>query len=199
MLRISAKTGMGSARPEAISTSAMPPRRDVPGWAECAFTTTAPPATEKASGKLLAPNTATGPTPTMRSRRSGRGSGSPLPPESRRASRARLAIKIERGPGEGAGPLHLGPASALEGGLNLVARCRIDGPERGLAPADRGTTDQHLPGDGHDLSPLNQPSVKELSAPRRAARSESPDHLAHRSTSGSSLRAISRRPARVAG
>src|SRR5262245_47517182 len=44
---------------------------DSPGWLGCAFTTTgqpaasalavSPPATENASGKLLAPNTATGP------------------------------------------------------------------------------------------------------------------------------------------
>ena len=34
-----------------------------------------PPATEKASGKLLAPKTATGPSGTMAMRRSGRGSG----------------------------------------------------------------------------------------------------------------------------
>ena len=62
-----------------------PTSSDVPGWAECAFTTTgqpaasadavSPPATENASGKLLAPNTATGPSAICRSRRSERGSG----------------------------------------------------------------------------------------------------------------------------
>ncbi len=51
----------------------------------CAFTTTeqpaasaeavSPPAVEKASGKLLAPKTATGPTPILIWRKSGRGKG----------------------------------------------------------------------------------------------------------------------------
>jgi hypothetical protein len=143
-----------------------------------------------------------GRSPSRRARSApprGRGSGSPLPPESRRASRGPSRDRDRTRPRQGRSPLHLGPASAPEGGLDLIARCRIDGPERGLATADRSTTDQHLPGDGHDLSPLDQPSMNELSAPRCAARSDSPDHLAHRSTSGSSLRAISRRPARVAG
>src|ERR1700691_1878091 len=58
---------------------------DVPGWASCALTTTgqpaasaeavSPPATEKASGKLLAANTATGPTGTRRCRTPGRRAG----------------------------------------------------------------------------------------------------------------------------
>jgi hypothetical protein len=57
----------------------------VPGWALCALTMTgqpaasaeavSPPATEKASGKLLAPNTATGPSGIWRWRKSARGSG----------------------------------------------------------------------------------------------------------------------------
>ena len=55
--------------------SARPTSSDVPGWAGCALTTTgqpaaraeavSPPATENASGKLLAPNTATGPSAIM--------------------------------------------------------------------------------------------------------------------------------------
>ena len=57
----------------------------MPGCASCALTTTgqpaasadavSPPATENASGKLLAPNTATGPSGTARWRMSGRGNG----------------------------------------------------------------------------------------------------------------------------
>jgi hypothetical protein len=57
----------------------------VPGCAECPFTTTgqpaasaeavSPPATEKASGKFEAPNTATGPMGRCTMRRSGRGRG----------------------------------------------------------------------------------------------------------------------------
>lgn len=56
---------------------------EVRGWEPCAFTTTghpaasadavSPPGTENASGKLLAPNTATGPSGTSIRRRSGRG------------------------------------------------------------------------------------------------------------------------------
>ena len=56
---------------------------DVAGWDPCALTMTgqpaasaeavSPPGTEKASGKLLAPNTATGPIGTSIRRRSGRG------------------------------------------------------------------------------------------------------------------------------
>ncbi len=57
----------------------------VPGCARCAFTTTgqptasaeavSPPAVEKASGKLLEPNTTTGPSGNSMRRRSGRGAG----------------------------------------------------------------------------------------------------------------------------
>ncbi len=57
--------------------------REVPGWAEWAFTTTAhpaasaeavsPPATEKANGKFEAENTATVPSGRSTRRRSGRG------------------------------------------------------------------------------------------------------------------------------
>ena len=57
----------------------------VPGWALWALTitgqpaasaeATSPPAAENASGKLLGPNTATGPTPMWRWRTSGAGSG----------------------------------------------------------------------------------------------------------------------------
>ena len=64
----------------AVATSS-----DVPGWARCALTTTgfpvhralavSPPATEKASGKLLEPNTTTGPTGRLARLRSGRGRG----------------------------------------------------------------------------------------------------------------------------
>ena len=69
-----------SCRPHAATAACMarPTSSDVPGWAECPFTTTgqpaasaeavSPPATEKASGKLLAPNTTTGPSGTWRSR-----------------------------------------------------------------------------------------------------------------------------------
>ena len=64
---------------------ASPTSCDVPGCAGCALTTTgqpaasadaiSPPATEKASGKLLAPKTPTGPNGRSICRRSGRGSG----------------------------------------------------------------------------------------------------------------------------
>ena len=60
----------------------------VPGWALCALNTTgqpaaradavSPPAVEKASGKLLAPNTATGPSGIWRWRMSARGIGRAL-------------------------------------------------------------------------------------------------------------------------
>src|SRR5690606_42100538 len=58
----------------AAFTMALDTRELVPGWEECAFTTTgqpearaeavSPPAVENAKGKLLAPNTATGPIGT---------------------------------------------------------------------------------------------------------------------------------------
>ena len=64
---------------------ARPTSSEVPGWASWALTTTgqpaasaeavSPPATEKASGKLLAPKTATGPSGMERWRMSGRGNG----------------------------------------------------------------------------------------------------------------------------
>ena len=63
----------------------MPAISEVAGWAGCAFTTTglpaasadavSPPATENASGKLLAPKTATGPSGRRSERTSGRGNG----------------------------------------------------------------------------------------------------------------------------
>ncbi|MCY1235778.1 hypothetical protein D9M72_484070 [compost metagenome] len=74
-----------SGRPAACTAFwiTRPTSSDVPRWAECALTTTgqpaasaaavSPPATEKASGKLLAPNTATGPMAMRCMRRSGRG------------------------------------------------------------------------------------------------------------------------------
>ena len=69
-----------TARRTARATSS-----EVPGWPRCAFTSTgfpvakalavSPPATEKASGKLLEPKTMTGPSGTSIRRRSQRGSG----------------------------------------------------------------------------------------------------------------------------
>src|SRR5215217_2464795 len=76
-----------SGRPDAETAAwiACPTSSPVPGCAGCPFTTTgqpaasaeavSPPATEKASGKLLAPKTATGPRAMLRSRRSARGKG----------------------------------------------------------------------------------------------------------------------------
>ena len=70
-------------RPAGSEGGAMisPHRWLVCGWAGCALTTTgqpaaraeavSPPGTEKANGKLLAPNTATGPSGTRTTRRSG--------------------------------------------------------------------------------------------------------------------------------
>src|SRR3546814_15468163 len=62
----------------------------VPGCGGCPFTLTgqpaakaeavSPPATEQASGKFDAPNTATGPSATLRQPKSGRGSGAPTGP-----------------------------------------------------------------------------------------------------------------------
>ena len=64
---------------------ARPTSSEVPRWALCAFTITgapaaraeavSPPATEKASGKLLAPKTATGPSGILARRKSARGDG----------------------------------------------------------------------------------------------------------------------------
>ncbi|KAG1245188.1 hypothetical protein G6F68_015163 [Rhizopus microsporus] len=76
-----------SGRP-CVATAAWitrPTISEAPGWALWALTMTgqpaasadavSPPATEKASGKLLAPKTATGPSGTLARRRSARGSG----------------------------------------------------------------------------------------------------------------------------
>jgi hypothetical protein len=70
------KTPAGSPEAATARATAAPTSSLVPGWALCALTTTghpaasaeavSPPATEKASGKLLAPNTATGPSGTWR-------------------------------------------------------------------------------------------------------------------------------------
>ena len=87
----SANTPAGSWHSATAFTTARATSSEVPGCAECAFSTTgqpaakaeavSPPATENANGKLLAANTATGPTPIRRNRMSGRGgtrSGSAL-------------------------------------------------------------------------------------------------------------------------
>ena len=81
----SANTPAGSPHSAAAATIARATSSDVPGCASCALTMTgqpaanadavSPPATEKASGKLLAANTATGPSGTIRWRMSGRGTG----------------------------------------------------------------------------------------------------------------------------
>ena len=70
------KTPAGSPLAATARVTAAATISEVPGWASCALTTTgqpaasaeavSPPATEKASGKLLAANTATGPTGTRR-------------------------------------------------------------------------------------------------------------------------------------
>jgi hypothetical protein len=75
----SSETRLRAGRTASPRATAWPTSSLVPGWALCALTTTgqpaasaeavSPPATEKASGKLLAPNTATGP------RGSGAGAG----------------------------------------------------------------------------------------------------------------------------
>jgi hypothetical protein len=76
-----------AGRPQAATarTTAWPTSSAVPGCARCALTITgqpaaraeavSPPATEKARGKLLEPNTTTGPSGISMRRRSGRGSG----------------------------------------------------------------------------------------------------------------------------
>ena len=76
-----------SGRPWAWTAVRMarPTNSEVPGCAGCALTITgapaaraeavSPPATEKASGKLLAEKTATGPSGIYRWRRSGLGNG----------------------------------------------------------------------------------------------------------------------------
>jgi hypothetical protein len=78
--RDGAGRGAGFARDTLEQSEA---RRDVAGCDACALTTTgqpaasalavSPPGTENASGKLLAPNTPTGPIGTSIRRRSGRG------------------------------------------------------------------------------------------------------------------------------
>src|SRR5580693_8870121 len=79
------KTPAGSPLAATARVTAAATISEVPGWASCALTTTgqpaaraeavSPPATEKASGKLLAANTATGPMGTRRDRTSGRRAG----------------------------------------------------------------------------------------------------------------------------
>ncbi|MCY1232252.1 hypothetical protein D9M72_447330 [compost metagenome] len=79
----SEKVPSGRSSSATACWTARPTSSEVPGCAECALTTTgqpaasaeavSPPATEKASGKLLAPNTATGPMAMRCMRRSGRG------------------------------------------------------------------------------------------------------------------------------
>ena len=79
----SANVPAGRPHSSTALTMARATSSDVPGWAEWAFRTTgqpaakadavSPPATENASGKFDAANTATGPTPIRRLRRSGRG------------------------------------------------------------------------------------------------------------------------------
>src|SRR5262249_42715364 len=79
------KTPAGIPVASAAAWIARPTSSDVPGCAGCAFTTTglpaasadavSPPPTEYASGKLLAPNTTTGPNGTSIRRRSGFGKG----------------------------------------------------------------------------------------------------------------------------
>ena len=91
-----ANTPAGSWQMAMALTIARATSSEVPGWAEWAFSTTgqpaaraeavSPPATEKASGKLLAANTATGPRPIMRKRKSGRGGVRSGKAESMRAS-----------------------------------------------------------------------------------------------------------------
>src|SRR5512143_1070941 len=86
------KTPSGMPVSRAAASTARAASSQVPGCAGWAFTTTgqpaaraetvSPPATEKASGKFEAPNTATGPSGTSMRRRSGRGAG-------RRSGRAR--------------------------------------------------------------------------------------------------------------
>ena len=81
----SEKTPAGSPQAAAARFTAPATHSLVPGWAGCPFTTTgqpaaralavSPPATENASGKLLAPNTATGPNGRSMRLKSGRGSG----------------------------------------------------------------------------------------------------------------------------
>ncbi len=82
---ISENTPSGSPASRTAASIAAPASALVPGCAGWPRTSTgqpaasaaavSPPATENASGKLLAPNTATGPTGMRRRRRSGRGSG----------------------------------------------------------------------------------------------------------------------------
>ncbi len=81
----SENTPAGSPHSRTAAWIVRPTSSDVPGCAPCALTITghpaasadavSPPATENASGKLDAPNTATGPIAILRSRRSTRGSG----------------------------------------------------------------------------------------------------------------------------
>ncbi|MNT23718.1 hypothetical protein D3C72_1591490 [compost metagenome] len=78
-------TPSGRSQSRTACCMARPTSSEVPGCAEWALTITgqpaaraealSPPATEKARGKLLAPNTATGPSGMLRRRRSTFGSG----------------------------------------------------------------------------------------------------------------------------
>ena len=77
------KTPSGKPHSRTLSRTNWPTSSLVPGWAGCALTMTgfpaaradavSPPATEKASGKLLAPKTTTGPSACSIERRSGLG------------------------------------------------------------------------------------------------------------------------------
>ena len=79
----SENTPSGKLQVATAAWIALPTSSEVPGWAPWALTITgqpaasadavSPPPTENASGKLLAPNTTTGPRPILRKRRSGRG------------------------------------------------------------------------------------------------------------------------------
>ena len=81
----SENTPPGSPHASTAAATADPANSAVPGWALWALTITgqpaasaeavSPPVTENASGKLLGPNTATGPTPMWRWRTSGAGRG----------------------------------------------------------------------------------------------------------------------------
>ena len=81
----SEKAPSGSPHSRTLSRTACPTSSPVPGWAAWHLTMTgfpaanadavSPPATENANGKLLAPNTTTGPSGRKRERTSGLGSG----------------------------------------------------------------------------------------------------------------------------
>ena len=116
----------GAPASASAARTTWPVRTDRPGWPECALTTTgqpaasalavSPPATENANGKLLAENTATGPSGSSIRRRSGRGAGRAFG-----SGRSTTASRNE-------------PSSTTSANISSCTRVRVSSPPRRTAP-----------------------------------------------------------------